>query len=275
MPSDVKAISPLLERVIRLIEKSHCVAGEELAVELALREALNNAVVHGNRLDPGKLVQVYCRCELGKELSLVVRDQGIGFDPNGISDPLALKNLEAEHGRGILLMRSQMDEVSFERGGTEVHMHKTASIRAIQRSARESDNPSSRDVKGSADSDRSKQSPPMRPTEKNMLRISITENATEMRLVLQGRLTGLQVDELKTSWKAASQLLKGRACKVDIDQLTFIDKEGNRVLRAMSREGAQFVANDLYMRGVAEELKSGNGYGLSGMITSFLRLSRR
>jgi hypothetical protein len=48
-----------------------------------------------------------------------------------------------------------------------------------------------------------------------MLRISITENATEMRLVLQGRLTGLQVDELKTSWKAASQLLKGRTCKVD------------------------------------------------------------
>ena len=108
-----------------------------------------------------------------------------------------------------------------------------------------------------------------------MLRISITENATEMRLVLQGRLTGLQVDELKTSWKAASQLLKGRACKVDIDQLTFIDKRGNRILRAMSREGAQFIANDLYMRGVAEELKSGHGHGLSGMVASFLRLSRR
>jgi hypothetical protein len=108
-----------------------------------------------------------------------------------------------------------------------------------------------------------------------MLRISITENATEMRLVLQGRLTGLQVDELKTSWKTASQLLKGRACKVDIDQLAFIDKRGSRVLRAMSREGVQFIANDLYMRGMAEELKSGNGYGLSGMIASFLRLSRR
>jgi hypothetical protein len=116
----------------------------------------------------------------------------------------------------------------------------------------------------------------MRPQEgKNMLRISITENATEMRLVLQGRLTGLQVDELKTNWKAASQLLKGRTCKVDIDQLAFIDQRGNRLLRAMSREGAQFIATDLYMRGMAEELKSGNGYGLSGMIASFLRLSRR
>jgi serine/threonine-protein kinase RsbW len=165
MPSDVKAISPLLDRVIRLIEESRCVPGEELAVELALREALNNAVVHGNRLDPGKLVQVYCRCELGKELSLIVRDQGIGFDPSGIADPLALENLQAEHGRGILLMRSQMDEVSFERGGTEVHMRKTASIEAIQQSARESDNPSSGNINGSADSDRSKQLPSMRPRE--------------------------------------------------------------------------------------------------------------
>lgn len=108
-----------------------------------------------------------------------------------------------------------------------------------------------------------------------MLRISITENATEMRLVLQGRLTGAWVDELKTSWRAASQLLKGRTCKVDIDQLTFIDQKGNRALRAMSREGARFIANDLHMRSVADELTSGNGYGWSGMIASFLRLSRR
>ena len=165
MPSDVKAISPLLDRVIRLIEESRCVAGEEMAVELALREALNNAVVHGNRLDPGKLVQVYCRCELGKELSLIVRDQGIGFDPNGIADPLALENLQAEHGRGILLMRSQMDAVSFERGGTEVHMRKTASVGEMQHSARESDHPSSEDISGSADSDKNKQLPPMRTRE--------------------------------------------------------------------------------------------------------------
>ena len=165
MPSDVKAISPLLDRVIRLIEESRCVAGEEMAVELALREALNNAVVHGNRLDPGKLVQVYCRCELGKELSLIVRDQGIGFDPKGIGDPLALENLQAEHGRGILLMRSQMDAVSFERGGTEVHMRKTASIGEMQHSARESDHPSSEDISGSADSYKDKQLPPMRTRE--------------------------------------------------------------------------------------------------------------
>jgi hypothetical protein len=47
--SEIKAISPLVERLMRLIEGSHCITGEESAIELALREALSNAVVHGNR----------------------------------------------------------------------------------------------------------------------------------------------------------------------------------------------------------------------------------
>jgi serine/threonine-protein kinase RsbW len=125
MPSEVKAISPLVDRLIRVIAESHCVSDKEFSVELALREALNNAVLHGNRLDPGKLVHVYCRCELGK--GVFVKDQGEGFDPNAMPDPLAAENLRAENGRGILLMKSQMDEVSFEREGTEVHMRKSRS----------------------------------------------------------------------------------------------------------------------------------------------------
>jgi hypothetical protein len=56
--SEIKATSPLVERLMRLIEGSHCITGQESAVELALREALSNAVVHGNRLDAHKLVHV-------------------------------------------------------------------------------------------------------------------------------------------------------------------------------------------------------------------------
>lgn len=126
IPSEVKAISPLVDRLTRLIEESHCVSGEEAAVGLALREALCNAVLHGNCLDPCKLVQVNCRCELGYGVSIVVKDQGRGFDPKAIPDPSVVGNLEAEHGRGIFLIRWLMDEVSFEFGcwGTEVHMSK-------------------------------------------------------------------------------------------------------------------------------------------------------
>ena len=124
IPSEVKAISPLVDRLMRLIEGSHCITGEEQAVQIALREALNNAVVHGNRLDARKLVHVRCRCKVGNGISLIVSDQGHGFDVRTISDPVSVENLVAEHGRGIQLMKSAMDEVSFQQRGSEVHMCK-------------------------------------------------------------------------------------------------------------------------------------------------------
>jgi len=126
MPSAIQAISPLVDRLMRLIEGSQCVPGAEPDIELALREALDNAVVHGNREDPKTKVHIRCRCEPGKEISIVVTDQGKGFDfektvSNGItSDPAS------EHGRGILLMKAYMDDVHFERGGSEVHLRRRA-----------------------------------------------------------------------------------------------------------------------------------------------------
>src|ERR1700724_2119519 len=123
MPSEIKAVGPLVQRLMRLIEGSHFVAGEEPAIELALEEALNNAVVHGNRMDREKLVQILCRCD-AKGISLVVKDQGQGFDPNTVPNPLSPENLSADRERGIWLMRVAMDKVSFENRGTEVHMRK-------------------------------------------------------------------------------------------------------------------------------------------------------
>jgi serine/threonine-protein kinase RsbW len=168
MPSEVKAISPLVDRLIRLLKESHCVVGEAASVGLALREALNNAVLHGNRLDPGKLVQVHCRCELGRGVSMVVKDQGSGFDPNTIPDPSAVGNLEAEHGRGIFLMRWLMDEVSFECGGTEVHMRKGPASRpkGWPRSNNESDRHRPAKTTGLRVSDFSKQLRSMRMRER-------------------------------------------------------------------------------------------------------------
>ena len=124
IPSELNAISTLVDRMMRLIEGAHCVAGEEYDVELALREALNNAVVHGNRLNARKFVHIRCRCRVGNGISLAVSDQGEGFDARTVHDPLAAGNLVAEHGRGIRLMKSAMDLVSFERRGTAVHMRK-------------------------------------------------------------------------------------------------------------------------------------------------------
>jgi hypothetical protein len=68
MPSETKPIFPLVNRLTRLIEGSRCVAGEESVVELALWEALNNAVVHGNRLDAHKLVRLLPLCLEGGDI---------------------------------------------------------------------------------------------------------------------------------------------------------------------------------------------------------------
>ena len=111
--------------------------------------------------------------------------------------------------------------------------------------------------------------------EGNVLRIIITETATEIRWVLQGRLFGPQVTEVKGNWETANRLRKGRACVVDLEGLTFIDNRGRRLLRAMSRDGAQFIASGLNNRHLIEELKISSKRGLSGMISSVLRLSER
>ena len=122
--TDIDLISPLVDWLMNLIAESGCVQGEEQYVELAVREAVNNAMIHGNRLNARKLVHICCGSELNKGVCMVVRDQGKGFDPSEVPDPLAFENLAAEHGRGIHLMKLSMDEVSFERNGAEVHLRK-------------------------------------------------------------------------------------------------------------------------------------------------------
>ena len=124
--SETGLISPFADWLMSLIARSGCVRGKEEFVELALREAITNAILHGNRFEPRKLVHVRCCCDFGKGVFILVRDQGPGFDPNNVPNPLAVENLGAEHGRGIHLMKLAMDEVSFERQGTEVRMRKAS-----------------------------------------------------------------------------------------------------------------------------------------------------
>ena len=101
-------------------------------VEIALREALANAIIHGNHEDRRKYVHVTCLCE-PDEVSIAVKDEGKGFDVNNVPDPTALENIGSVHGRGILVMKALMDEVRFEEGGAVVRMRKVH----IQKSAGE------------------------------------------------------------------------------------------------------------------------------------------
>ena len=101
--------------------------GTEVDIEVALREALLNAVIHGNREDPGKRVYLRVRCRADGEVSIAIRDEGAGFESGSVPDPTAPEHRLSTHGRGIYLMRALMDEVSFEEGGTVVHMRKSPS----------------------------------------------------------------------------------------------------------------------------------------------------
>lgn len=83
------------------------------AITISVVEAGTNAIQHGNREDSSKPTEVLFRTE-GGQLVIVVRDQGAGFNPDGVADPLRGENLFAEHGRGLHILRSFMDEVSFQ-----------------------------------------------------------------------------------------------------------------------------------------------------------------
>jgi len=99
-------------------------------VGVAIRESVINAIKHGNRHDAAKHVFVEFEAtvaEMPQELSIRVRDQGEGFDPEEVANPLAPENLLKSSGRGIFLIRNFMDDVQLQRapeGGMEIRMVK-------------------------------------------------------------------------------------------------------------------------------------------------------
>ena len=99
-----------------------CVNGKEDAIELALGEALANAVVHGAKEDPNKIVECLVACDEQRGILIIVRDPGEGFDPKTIPACTMGENLYSNHGRGIFLINQLMDEVQFRKNGTEIHM---------------------------------------------------------------------------------------------------------------------------------------------------------
>jgi serine/threonine-protein kinase RsbW len=132
LPSKVAAISPFSEQLMRFILNFRMADGSEIDIEMALLEALANAVIHGNGENSCKSVYVTCRCYMDGEVAITVRDEGKGFDSSTVPDPTFLENLLFTHGRGIYLMKTLMDEVSFEEGGAVVMMRKKANASSAE-----------------------------------------------------------------------------------------------------------------------------------------------
>ena len=123
LPSHIEAVADAAAAVTDFIR--NCGVSEELSfgIEMAVRESVTNAMVHGNQEDESKSVEVVFNCH-DNELEIEVRDQGEGFEPANVPDPTNAENLLKTSGRGIFLMRTFMDEVHFNTKGNEVTMIK-------------------------------------------------------------------------------------------------------------------------------------------------------
>ena len=121
---DVRAVTPAVEEIMKVVREMGCAAGKEFEIELALTEALANAVEHGCAGDPRKKAQVCVGCDPDRGLLIVVRDPGPGFDPSQVPSPVTGERIFATGGRGIFLINRLMDDVHYTRGGTEIRLRK-------------------------------------------------------------------------------------------------------------------------------------------------------
>jgi serine/threonine-protein kinase RsbW len=124
LSGDRDAIDPVVRSVMKVVREMKCAEGHEDDIELALTEALANAVVHGAKSDPSKVIECDVACDEQRGMLIVVRDPGPGFDPAQIANPCRGENLYSNHGRGIYLINQLMDDVQFHKNGTEIHMRK-------------------------------------------------------------------------------------------------------------------------------------------------------
>ncbi len=124
VPGHVEAIPPVVEQIMEVVRQQGCAEHSEFEIEVSLYEALANAVEHGCGHDPEKMVEVVVACEEHRGMIIVVRDPGPGFDPETVPSPIEGENIYADGGRGIFLINQLMDEVRYEKNGTEIWMIK-------------------------------------------------------------------------------------------------------------------------------------------------------
>jgi len=109
---------------MKLVNRTGCPTETRTDLEIAVREALANAIHHGNCCRRGTRVFVRCYAAPERGSWILVRDEGPGFDPEGVPDPRSEERLELDHGRGLFLMRALMDRVLYRKGGCEVALYK-------------------------------------------------------------------------------------------------------------------------------------------------------
>lgn len=122
LPSTRPALNRGVRAVLTMARRCGWTSDQLTDLEIALREALANAIIHGNSLERRKRVFLRCYVTHHPSITIVVRDEGGGFEPADVPDPRDSNRLHLPNGRGMLLMRELMDHVEYRRGGREVLM---------------------------------------------------------------------------------------------------------------------------------------------------------
>ncbi|MCI0462009.1 MAG: ATP-binding protein [Gemmataceae bacterium] len=123
IPSDPAEARRVQEEIERALQSNRFEERDIFSIKLALEEALVNAIKHGNQMDRSKKVHIAYRVNT-ERFDIYIADEGPGFDPEDVPDPMAVENLERPCGRGLLLMRHYMTEVVFHPPGNRVTMCK-------------------------------------------------------------------------------------------------------------------------------------------------------
>jgi serine/threonine-protein kinase RsbW len=113
IPSKIEELNRIEEISEEIAEKMHLTGDEEDNLCIAITEVVGNAIVHGNKKDPKKKVFIEFHFK-GDSIAISVRDEGKGFKPDSVSNPLRPENLMKESGRGIFILKALMDDVKFD-----------------------------------------------------------------------------------------------------------------------------------------------------------------
>lgn len=123
IPSSSDSGHELIERYVRVLEQFGWEGRDLFHVQLAVEEAIVNAITHGNHQSPDKIVEVELHVNR-QSTSMRILDQGAGFCPEALPDPTDDENLETPHGRGVMLIKQMMDKVDYNALGNQVTMIK-------------------------------------------------------------------------------------------------------------------------------------------------------
>jgi serine/threonine-protein kinase RsbW len=117
-PENIALVEHFVDEIKEQYELGDDIFGNIL---IALTEAVNNGIIHGNKMDENKMVVVECKKD-NRLLSFVVSDEGDGFDYNNLPDPTDPRNLEKITGRGVFLMKQLSDFLIYSKGGSQVEL---------------------------------------------------------------------------------------------------------------------------------------------------------